>query len=116
MEGKALAEVSKTLRKRQTPWESELWYFLRGGRFYNLKFKRQVPMGDYVVDFCCQEKKLIIELDGGHHNQKENRTSDRVRQNFLESKGYKVLRFWNNEFAKNIQGVLEVIRRATINN
>lgn len=95
-----------------TPWEAKLWYYLRGNRFYGFKFKRQVPMRNYVVDFCCQEKKLIIELDGGHHNQELDKRRDAVRQEFLESNGYKVLRFWNHEIDNNIEGVLETIRKA----
>jgi very-short-patch-repair endonuclease len=111
MEGKDLKAVSKILRKRFTPWEGKLWYHLRGGRFYGLKFKRQVPLGDYVVDFCCQEKKLVIELDGGQHNWEENRKADFNRQEYLILKGYRVLRFWNNEIDNNIEGVLEIIKK-----
>ncbi len=114
MEGKNLAEVSKVLRKQSTPWERKLWYYLRGNRFYGLKFKRQVPMGKYVVDFCCQEKSLIIELDGGHHNRETNKQLDIIRQRFLESSGYRVLRFWDNEVDNNVEGILETIKRTII--
>ena len=68
-------------------------------------------MGKYIVDFCCQGKKLIIELDGGHHNETATLQNDSEKQKYLESKGYKVLRFWNNELDSNLEGVLEVIRR-----
>ncbi len=88
-----------------------MWYYLRGGRFQGLKFKRQVPIGRYIADFCCQEKQLIIELDGGHHNEHNVYKSDFERQRYLESKSYKVLRFWNNELENNIEGVLETIRQ-----
>ena len=64
LKGKELTVVSKRLRSQMTAWEAKLWYYLRGHRFYGLKFRRQVPMGNYIVDFCCQEKKLVIELDG----------------------------------------------------
>src|SRR5437868_6239462 len=110
LSGKDLSTVSKMLRSKMTPWEAKLWYYLRGNRFYGYKFKRQVPMGEYVADFCCQEKKLIVELDGGQHNNLENKDADNKRQKYLETKGYKVIRFWNNEVDKNIQGVLEIIR------
>lgn len=112
LEGKNLKQVSKILRKYATPWEQKLWYYLRAKRFYELKFKRQVPLGNYVVDFCCQEKKLIVELDGSHHNINENKNADAERQFFLESKGYKVLRFWNNDLDINLEGVLETIRKS----
>ena len=77
-----LGTITKNLRVDQTPWEAKLWYFLRGGRFHGLKFKRQVPMGKFVVDFCCQDRKLIIELDGGHHNEAEVSVMDLERQKF----------------------------------
>lgn len=112
LEGKDLTTVSKLLRKQMTPWERKLWYYLRGGRFYGLKFKRQVPMGNYVVDFCCQEKKLIIELDGSQHNQTTNIEKDKLRQQFLQDKKYTILRFWNNDIDLNIEGVLEIIKKA----
>jgi len=114
LEGKELAVISRILRKQATPWESKLWYYLRGHRFYGLKFKRQVPMGDYVVDFCCQEKRLCIELDGSQHNSQETKVKDKDKQRFLENKDYKVLRFWNNDIDQNIEGVLNTIRRAII--
>jgi very-short-patch-repair endonuclease len=106
--------ISKKLRSSQTPWEAKLWARLRGNRFYCLKFKRQVPMGSYVVDFCCQEKKLILELDGGHHNDQKYFKGDISRQKYLESHGYTVLRFWNNEVDSNLDGVLENIRKEFI--
>lgn len=112
LEGKDLKTVSKILRKQTTPWERKLWYYLRGNRFYGLKFKRQVPMGSYVVDFCCQEKRLVIELDGGQHSELEISEKDKEKQDFLEKSGYKVLRFWNNDVNNNIEGVLETVRKA----
>jgi very-short-patch-repair endonuclease len=93
-----------------TPWEAKLWYHLRGNRFYGFKFKRQVPMGNYVADFCCQEKLLIVELDGGHHSKMGNKDADNKRQEYLAGKDYKILRFWNSEVDKNMQGVLDTIR------
>ena len=112
LKGKDLQGISEVLRKQLTPWEAKLWYYLRGRRFYGLKFKRQVPMGDYVIDFCCQEKRIVIELDGGQHSESQVSEKDRSKQAFLESQGYKVLRFWNNEIDSNIEGVLETIRKA----
>jgi very-short-patch-repair endonuclease len=101
---RSLLEVQRKLRRAHNPWELRLWYHLRAGRFHGLKFKRQVQIGNYIVDFSCREKMLIVELDGGHHaDQKEG---DKVRQCFLESQGFTVLRFWNNEVDKNTEGVL----------
>lgn len=107
----SLTTLTKSLRIHQTPWESKLWYHLRGGRFYGLKFKRQVPMDRYIVDFCCQENRLVIELDGGQHSEAKTKSVDLEKQAYLEAKGYKVLRFWNNELESNLEGVLEIIRR-----
>lgn len=106
-----LVEFTKRLRSYQTPWESKLWYHLRANRFYGLKFKRQVPIDKYIVDFCCQGKRLIIELDGGYHSESLVSETDLEKQSYLELKGYKVLRFWNNEIEENIEGVLETIRK-----
>lgn len=100
---------TKQLRQKQTPWECKLWQYLRAGRFYGLKFKRQVQVGRYVVDFSCREKKLVIELDGGQHNEETEQLKDFAKQHFLEREGYKVLHFWNNDIDANIEGVLEAI-------
>jgi adenine-specific DNA-methyltransferase len=82
---------------------------LRGGRLNNLKFKRQVPIGSYIVDFCCDELKLAVELDGGHHDETRVRAKDTEKREFLRKEGYRILRFWNNEIDQNIQGVLKKI-------
>ena len=100
---------AKMLRKNMTEQEKILWNILRNNKFYGLKFKRQVPIGNYVVDFACEIHNLIIELDGGQHNEPDNIEYDKQRTEFLENKGYKVLRFWNNEIDDNIDGVCEVI-------
>jgi len=74
-----------------------------------LKFKRQEPIGPYFVDFVCHLKKLIIELDGGHHGEEDQIKYDQIRTEFLERQGYKVIRFWNAEVFTNIEGVLEAL-------
>ncbi len=107
-----LTPRSKELRKQQTPWETKLWKYLRGKRVWNFKFKRQIPLGKFIVDFCCQEKKLIIELDGGHHSKAITKLYDSQRNAFLKSEGYKVLRFWNNDIDKNLDTVLETIAKS----
>ena len=100
-----IRNIAKILRKNQTPQEKKLWDLLRNRNFHNLKFKRQVPIGKYVVDFLCEEKKLIIELDGGQHNEEENIIKDNERTAYFKKAGYKIIRFWNNEIDENIEGV-----------
>lgn len=85
---------AKTLRSKQTDAEQRLWHHLRAHRFQGLKFKRQKPMGRYIVDFICMERQLIIEIDGGQHS--EQMDYDQSRDAWLRSQGYTVLRFWNN--------------------
>ena len=99
---------AKALRTNQTEAEQRLWYHLRAHRFMELKFKRQKPMGRYIVDFVCVERRLIIELDGGQHA--EQAEYDQHRDAWLRSQGYVVLRFWNNEIMQQLDGVLEQIR------
>jgi len=102
--------LAKNLRIAQTPWEIKLWYYLRGGRMVGVKFKRQVPIGNYIIDFYAGDKKLAIELDGRGHTNVETHKKDIAKQEFLESLGIRVLRIWNNELDNNIEGVLEKIR------
>ena len=92
-----------------TKQERKLWNILRNNQFHGLKFRRQVPIGNYVVDFVCEIHNVIIELDGSQHNELDNIENDKQRTKFLENKGYKVIRFWNNEVDNNIEGVCEVI-------
>ncbi|MEE3349323.1 MAG: endonuclease domain-containing protein [Candidatus Gastranaerophilaceae bacterium] len=100
---------AKMLRKNMTEQEKVLWNLLRNNQFYGLKFRRQVPIGNYVADFVCEIHNVIIELDGGQHNEPENIEKDKQRTDFLESKGYKIIRFWNNEIDNNLEGACEVI-------
>ena len=101
---------AKTLRANQTEAEQRLWYHLRAHRFMALKFKRQKPMGRFIVDFVCVERQLIIEIDGGQHA--EQAEYDQYRDAWLRSQGYTVLRFWNHEVMQQLEGVLEQIRNA----
>ena len=75
------------------------------------RFRRQVPIGKFIVDFACLDAKLIIEIDGGQHNEPSHKQKDAERTGWLESEGYQVLRFWNNEVFENLDGVLQTIRR-----
>lgn len=99
--------LSRNLRKNQTPQETKLWALLRNKRFHNLKFKRQYPIGNYIVDFICIEKRIIIELDGGQHNFSENIEKDNIRSEYFVQRDFKVIRFWNNEVDNNIEGVYQ---------
>ncbi len=97
--------MARNLRKNITSQEQKLWNLLRNRQFFGVKFVRQYPIGPYIVDFVCRRKKLVIELDGGQHNTDENIEKDNERTEFLRSKGYTVIRFWNNEIDSNIEGV-----------
>jgi very-short-patch-repair endonuclease len=105
-----LTHIARRLRKESTEAERLLWSHLRRKSLFGLKFRRQEQIGDYIVDFVCYEIGLIIELDGGHHNQDETKENDLRRQNWLESQKFKVIRFWNSEVIKNNNGILQVIK------
>jgi len=98
--------LARNLRKNQTPQEIILWSRLRNRGLRNLKFRRQHPIGGYIVDFICLEEKLVIELDGQQHKIEEQKIYDKNRTKFLEENGYRVLRFWNNEVNNNLDGVI----------
>src|SRR5262245_45655722 len=102
-------DFAKGLRQDQTGVERELWHYLRANRVEGLRFKRQAPMGRYVVDFVCHEATVIVELDGPHHVLEAQVERDRIRDAWLESRGYRVLRFSNAEVQQNLLGVLAVI-------
>jgi len=102
-----MRDKARSLRTNQTKAENSIWKLVRTKQVKGLKFRRQHPIPPYIVDFICIEKKLIVELDGGQHadtiEYDENRTT------FLESKGFTVIRFWNNEVLDNIDGLYEVL-------
>ena len=101
---------AKVLRQNQTNAEGLLWHYLRNKQMDGHKFRRQQPIGPYIVDFACMPRKLIVELDGGQHAKQE--AYDEKRDTFLQDKGYRILRFWNNEVFENCFGVLESIYNA----
>ncbi len=90
-----------------TPAEAKLWTHLRAHRIGDVHFRNQHAIGNYIVDFCAPRKKLIIELDGSQHSEQEEYNEERTA--FLKSKGYHVLRFWNNDVLNNLDSVLTVI-------
>ena len=103
---------ARRLRRDQTDVERKLWRYLRANRFDGLRFKRQAPMGRYIVDFVCHEAKVVVELDGGQHGFHTQAEQDRLRDAWLGSRGYTVLRFWNLEVKRNFYGVLTAIEDA----
>lgn len=100
---------ARDLRQNQTEAEKLLWSRLRNRQVSGEKFKRQVPRGPYFVDFVCLEQKLVVEVDGGQHTVEAQAAADRSRTAFLESEGFRVLRFWNHEVLGNVEGVMAVI-------
>ncbi len=104
-------QLARRLRREQTDVERKLWYALRNRRFARFKFRRQQPIGPYVVDFVCFETKFIVELDGGQHALPENATADAVRTTYLQRRGYCVKRYWNSELNQYFESVLEDIYR-----
>ncbi|HEY6602449.1 MAG TPA: endonuclease domain-containing protein [Xanthobacteraceae bacterium] len=104
---RANTEPARRLRRNQTDAERLLWFRLRDRRLAGSKFKRQVPIDRFVVDLFCADAKLIVELDGGQHDH--NKASDADRTRVLESMGYLVIRFWNHDVTRNMDGMLEEI-------
>jgi very-short-patch-repair endonuclease len=111
-ESKNLLVHARTLRRQSSDAERVLWRHLRARRLMGYKFRRQVVMEPYIVDFVCLEAGLIIEADGGQHSNQV--TYDTRRTVVLEGMGYRVLRFWNHEVLGELQSVLEQIRTALI--
>ncbi|MDD3019556.1 MAG: DUF559 domain-containing protein [Alphaproteobacteria bacterium] len=102
---------SKELRAKQTEAEKLFWSKIRGRKFENVKFRRQVPLGNYILDFVCFDLRLVVEIDGGQHCECQ---TDQFRDSFLEEEGFLVKRYWNNEVLGNIEGVLaDLIEVAT---
>ena len=107
-----IRERARRLRQNSTGAERQLWTHLRNRQIEGAKFRRQHPIEELITDFCCPERGIIIELDGGHHALQTG--IDRVRDTRLQQAGYRVLRFWNNDVIQNTDGVLDRIRLAVI--
>jgi len=105
-----LKPFARHLRQRSTDAERKLWRLLRNRQCGGYKFRRQVEIDQFIVDFACLDQKMIIEIDGGHHLQEQR--SDKFRSREFESRGYRVLRFWNHEVLNETTTVLEAIYRA----
>ena len=106
-QSRTLSPPAKRLRRTQTDAELKLWRHLRDRQMNGFKFRRQQPIGRYIVDFFCPESKLVVELDGGHHADQVQK--DQRRTEFLNKAGYRVLRFWDNEVLSETEAVLQKI-------
>src|SRR5436305_6655133 len=102
------SQNARRLRREDTDAERRLWSALRDRRLSGYRFRRQFPIGRYIADFACTRHRLIVEADGGQHDESE---TDRRRTVWLEARGWRVLRFWNNDVLTNTEGVVETILR-----
>jgi very-short-patch-repair endonuclease len=107
-------DAARKFRRNQTPAESKLWMALRRKQIEGVIFRRQHPIGRYVADFFCPAANLIVELDGAPHDNDTVYRRDTARTNWLEQRGYSVMRFWNSELDTNFDGVVATIRNAVI--
>ena len=116
------ANRARQLRKNTTWAEKVLWRHLRARRTENCKFRRQYPEGPYILDFFCSELSLAIEMDGSEHGLPERAQRDRTRDEYLNNRGIRVIRFWNFQIRENLDGILQRVRmeidkrRAELNN
>jgi very-short-patch-repair endonuclease len=102
-------ENARKLRKRLTPQEVKLWNHLRALKPFGHHFRRQTPIGNYIVDFACFSQRLVIEVDGGQNGLPDGIRRDAQRDAFLAQHGFRVLRFWNSDIDQNLQGVADRI-------
>jgi very-short-patch-repair endonuclease len=105
----AETERARQLRKQETWAEKLMWRWLRDRRFSGYKFRRQHPLGEYYLDFFCEEAELNVELDGRQHGFPDQRRHDADREAFLKSRGVKTLRFWNSHLRRNAQSIRDMI-------
>ncbi|PZV38577.1 endonuclease domain-containing protein [Mesorhizobium kowhaii] len=102
----AKLSFARSLRREMTEAEDRLWHELRDRRLDRIKFRRQVPLGKYIADFVCLEAGLIIEVDGSQHAESD---SDRIRKAELKARGFRILRFWNDDVLKDLNAVCDTI-------
>lgn len=111
-----LVHRARELRQEQTDHEAELWQFLRAKRFLGYKFYRQYVIDPYIVDFCCPEKSVVIELDGSWHLEPSRQKRDQKRDQYIQARGYRMLRIWNNDWRENKAAVLEMMAEFIVAN
>ena len=109
-----LRDFARQNRREMTESETVLWNALRN-EFRGIKFRRQHPIGDYIADFLCLKAKLVIEVDGGYHDKPQQQLEDQWRTEFLQQKGYRVIRFTNEEVNTDVKGVISRIKEELIN-
>lgn len=114
-----LRERARSLRKNLTLAEKKLWFILRRKQLACFRFRRQVPMGPYILDFVCHSVKVVVEADGGQHDEPQQKAYDQKRTQWLEKQGYQVLRFWNNEIlshrnSENENAVFDLILKTCL--
>ena len=102
--------LAQRLRNNATDAERHLWARLNRRQMGGHKFSRQMPVGPFICDFMCREARLVVELDGGQHDERAREDAERTE--YIEAEGYRVLRFWNNEVLGNTDGVLAAILEA----
>ena len=102
-----ITATARKLRRGQTRPEEKFWYEVKAKRLGGYKFRRQVPIGKYFADFVCEQKKLIVELDGSHHTDQVEK--DELRTAELEKFGYRVIRVWNHEVIENLDGLMDTL-------
>src|ERR1700761_1636428 len=106
-------KTAKNLRANTTAAEDILWRHLRRLEIKGSHFRRQVPIGPYIADFACLKERIIIEVDGSQHGEDANSRRDEIRTRWLNSEGYRVMRFWNNDVMSKTESVMEAIHAAT---
>ena len=102
-------EPARKLRRDSTEAEKQFWLHVRNRQIRGAKFRRQWPIAEFIVDFCCPEQRLVVEIDGGQHAESQH---DVERTKKLEETGYRVMRFWNNDVVENIEGVIDRLTKA----
>jgi very-short-patch-repair endonuclease len=105
-------QIARRLRKTMTRQEVKLWVHLRSWRARGYHFRRQSQRDGFIVDFVCMRHRLVVEVDGGQHNFDAHAARDTIRDGYFEKEGFTVLRFWNNEVDRNLEGVLTLIDEA----
>jgi very-short-patch-repair endonuclease len=109
---KKFTAAARKLRKNSTEAENLLWQKLRNRQLEGFKFRRQQPVGSYILDFVNFEKRIVIEVDGGQHAVLKDK--DKKRDDWLKAEGFEVMRFWNNEVFENLDGILQIVRNKLI--
>jgi very-short-patch-repair endonuclease len=105
-----ILDRARRMRREMTQPELKLWSILRNRALVGVKFRRQMPIGNYIADFCCLDRRLIVELDGGQHAEQE--AADVLRSRFLATEGFRVLRFWNDQVLSGSEFVVAEILAA----